>query len=102
MIHEILVKELEKDLLNGKDIFLLDVRNPDEYALFNLGARLIPLSQLPQRMEELPQDKPIVIYCHSGVRSLMAVEFLLEQGFKEVKNLIGGIVAWRQEIGDKL
>ncbi len=101
MLHEISVKELETQLAQNENIFLLDVRNLDEYAIFNLGGELIPMAQLGQRYQELPLDKTIVAYCRSGARSHAAVEFLLQHGFQDVKNLIGGILAWQHEIGEQ-
>lgn len=97
-IPEISVQEL-KDLQDKKaDILLLDVRNPDEYALCNLGGQLLPMSELPQRYQELNPDQQIVIHCHAGGRSRRATEFLMTQGFKRVFNLRGGITAWANEI----
>lgn len=85
------------DLLHSKqEVFLLDVRNLDEYKIFNLGGTLIPLAELPQRVSEIPRNKPIVVLCHSGYRSQVAVEFLQSMGINDVRNLIGGVVAWQQ------
>jgi adenylyltransferase/sulfurtransferase len=77
---------------------LLDVREPEEYALASIqGAQLIPLATLPDRVGELPKDKEILIHCKSGRRSARAVEFLQSQGFTNVKNVTGGIDAWLEE-----
>src|ERR1700733_11295270 len=74
---------------------LLDVREPDEYALCKIpGSLLIPLGELPARFSELPKDKEIIVHCHHGGLSAQAVNFLAEQGFEKVKNLAGGIDAW--------
>jgi adenylyltransferase/sulfurtransferase len=97
-IPEISVQEL-KDLRDKKaDILILDVRNPDEYALCNLGGQLLPMSELPQRFHELNPEQQIIIHCHAGGRSRRATEFLMAQGFKRVFNLRGGITAWANEI----
>ncbi|HVY53407.1 MAG TPA: rhodanese-like domain-containing protein [Gammaproteobacteria bacterium] len=97
-IPEISVHELQK-LFNDKvDFLLLDVRNSDEYAFCNLGGYLIPLTELPQRLNELNLEQQIVVHCHAGGRSRRAVDFLLKQGFKNVCNLRGGITAWSDEI----
>jgi len=97
-IPEISVQEL-KDLRDqNADIFILDVRNPDEYALCNLGGHLLPMSELPARFQELNPEQQIVIHCHAGGRSRRATEFLMTQGFKRVFNLRGGITAWANEI----
>lgn len=95
---EISVQELEA-LVNAKaDIFILDVRNQDEYDLCHLNGHLIPLAELPNRLNELNPEQHIVAHCHAGGRSRRATEFLLAQGFKQVQNLRGGITAWANEI----
>lgn len=82
----------------GQDFVLLDVRNPDELEICKIeGATALPLHELPSRYSELPKDKLIVIYCHTGRRSMRALEFLQAHGFK-AKNMYGGIEAWAQEI----
>ncbi len=92
------VQELAALRQANADFFLLDVRNPDEYALCNLDGHLIPLSELPDRLSELNPDQTIIIHCHSGGRSRRAVEFLMQNGFTKVSNLQGGITAWAEEI----
>lgn len=77
--------------------FVIDVRSPEEYAYDGHigGSRLLPLPQLAMRIEELPRDRPIVCVCRSGNRSHVACELLLRQGFTDVTNLTGGMIAWR-------
>ena len=99
---EISVQELEALRNANADFFLLDVRNPDEYALCNLGGHLIPFNELPARITELNPDQQIIIHCHAGGRSRRAVEFLMQQGFSNVFNLRGGITAWANEIDPKM
>ncbi len=94
MTNEITVQELKRRLDAGEQIFLLDVREPVEYQIANIGGYLIPLNQLPNRLKELDPSKEIIVHCRSGVRSANAVQFLEQQGFKHVKNLIGGILQW--------
>ncbi|MBN9286494.1 MAG: hypothetical protein BGO43_06570 [Gammaproteobacteria bacterium 39-13] len=94
--HQISPIELFNRLAQNEDIFLLDVRNPDEHQAFNIGGTLIPLSELAERVSEIPTNKPIVLYCHSGYRSQVALELLQNAGFKDLFNLIGGVVAWQQ------
>ena len=78
--------------------FLLDVRQPEEYAAARIeGALLIPLNELPGRAAELPKDVPVVVMCHHGMRSAHAVHHLREAGFDAV-NLSGGIDAWSREV----
>ncbi len=101
-IPEISVQELQIMRESNADFFLLDVRNPNEYAICNLGGHLIPLKELPSRLSELNPEKPIVVHCHSGGRSRVAAEFLMEHGFKNVCNLRGGITAWSNEIDPTL
>ena len=76
--------------------FLLDVREPAEWHAMNLsglGAVLLPMGQLPERLNEIPRDRPVVVYCHSGVRSLEVAKLLVAQGWTDVRNLEGGIAA---------
>lgn len=84
---------------------LLDVREPYEWAIGNLeerGAVLVPLGELSRRLEELPRDRPIVVYCHVGVRSAMVVSSLRSRGFEDVANLRGGYLAWVEEVDSSL
>ena len=93
------VQELKQRLDTDKKPFLLDVREPYEYSLAKLeGSVLIPLGTLPQPMEKLDRNAEIVAYCHHGMRSADAVGFLLQQGFTNVKNLVGGIDAWSVQV----
>ncbi len=94
-VPEISVHELQKII---DDVFLLDVRQPNEYAICNLQGYLIPLAELEQRLSEVNIDKPIVVYCRSGKRSAGAVRQLQQAGMTNVKNLRGGILAWIKEI----
>ena len=95
---EISVQQLEVLRQTNADFFLLDVRNPDEFAFCNLGGYLIPFNELPKRLSELNPEAHIVIHCHAGGRSQRATDFLIQQGFKKVFNLKGGITAWANEI----
>lgn len=93
------VQELKQLRDSRKPHLLLDVREPSEYAASRIdGAKLIPLAELPGRFGELPKNVPIVVHCHHGGRSAQAVRFLQEAGFKDVKNLAGGIDAWSADI----
>jgi sulfur-carrier protein adenylyltransferase/sulfurtransferase len=98
IIPEISVQELDALTKAHADVFILDVRNPDEYALCNLNGHLIPFNELANRLTELNKDQHIVVHCHAGGRSRRATAYLLEQGFKKVENLRGGITAWADEI----
>jgi len=92
------VNQLKEKLDNEEDIFLLDVREPHEYEISNLDGYLIPLNDLPDRINELDSSRDIVVHCKMGGRSAKAVSFLKQAGFKKVKNLLGGINAWAENI----
>ena len=82
----------------GDDIFLLDVRTPGEFREIRLvGGKLIPIDQLLKRISEVPQDKPVLVYCAVGSRSSQVVGYLARTGFPEVYNLYGGIYAWNKQ-----
>jgi len=101
-IPQITAVELKKRLDNKDDIFVLDVREPHEYQIANLGAKLIPLNDLPARAGELDKDREIVVHCKTGGRSQKASEFLAQNGFKKVWNLAGGIAAWSNDVDPKV
>jgi rhodanese-related sulfurtransferase len=85
----------------GQDFLLLDVRQPEEHARVNIeGARLIPLGELSRRLDEIDayRDRPIVVHCHHGGRSMQATMFLRQRGFTNVRNMAGGIDAWSLQI----
>jgi len=95
---EMQVEELKQRLDRGDDLFILDVREQHEYQICNIGGHLIPLGDLPRRVNELDTSKEIVAHCRSGVRSAKAVNFLRQAGFKKVHNLAGGILAWADRV----
>jgi sulfur-carrier protein adenylyltransferase/sulfurtransferase len=97
-IPQISPKELKQKLDSGENIFVLDVRETHEYQIANLGAKLIPLGDLPARAGELDRNAEIVVHCKSGGRSQKASEFLAQNGFKNVHNLTGGITAWSNDV----
>ena len=99
MAYTITPRELKERLDKGDSPVLLDVREPYEYSLAHLeGYVLIPLGTLPESLGQLDREREIVAYCHHGMRSADAVGFLLQQGFKNVKNLVGGIDAWSLQV----
>ena len=97
-VPEITVEELKQKLDNSEGINVLDVREPHEYEVANIGVRLIPLGELPQRLAELEQDDILAIHCKTGARSARAVKLLQDAGFQNVYNVKGGITAWSEEI----
>jgi rhodanese-related sulfurtransferase len=101
---EITAQELSTALNTGQKLRLVDVREPDEWQICHLsGALLIPLSEFPNRAPlELKEDASIVVYCHHGMRSARAQQFLISKGFSDVKNLRGGIDAWATQIDPQM
>ena len=96
---EIDVDEAARRRADGEDFMLLDVREPQELAVCSVdGHTHIPMQQIPMRVAELPQDKPIVVMCHHGGRSMQVTMFLRQQGFENVTNLAGGIDQWAVRI----
>ena len=90
------VSVAEATRLRDAGAFILDVREPAEWASFHLaGATLIPLGSLPSRLNEVPRDKPVVVVCLSGHRSLQGRDILLQAGFTQVTTLSGGLMAWQ-------
>lgn len=100
MAREISARELAKQMANGQAIRLLDVRQPAEQEIAALpGAVLIPLNELPARSAEVAiAGDTLVVYCHHGVRSQRAAEYLLHLGHIDVRSLAGGIDAWSREV----
>jgi sulfur-carrier protein adenylyltransferase/sulfurtransferase len=101
-IPQISAKELKQRLDAGEDVFILDVRQPFEYQIANIGGKLIPPNEVPQRLAELDRNREIVVQCRSGHRSQIIAEFLAEAGYPNVKNLAGGILAWADQIDPKV
>jgi molybdopterin/thiamine biosynthesis adenylyltransferase/rhodanese-related sulfurtransferase len=101
-VPEMQVEELKRRLDAGEDLFVLDVREPHEYQICNINGYLIPLGDLPKRVNELDSSREIIAHCRSGVRSAKAVDFLRQAGFKKVHNLAGGILAWADRVDPKM
>jgi adenylyltransferase/sulfurtransferase len=97
-VPEIRVEELKQRLDSGEDLFLLDVRDESEYEISNIGGQLIPLPELPKRVNELNTHRKIVTVCKMGPRGAKAVQVLHKAGFTQVWNLTGGIHAWSDRI----
>ncbi len=102
MAGDIQPEELKQRIDAGEKLFILDVREPHEYQIANLGGHLIPLGDLPKRMGELDPSREIITHCKLGGRSAQAVDFLRQQGFKNVRNLTGGIQAWSEKVDPKV
>jgi sulfur-carrier protein adenylyltransferase/sulfurtransferase len=97
-IPQLSVRELKRRMDAGENLFILDVREPFEYQIANIGGKLIPQSEVPQRLAEIDRDREIVVQCKSGGRSQRIAEFLKQSGFPSVVNLAGGILAWSDEV----
>jgi adenylyltransferase/sulfurtransferase len=101
-IPQISVKELKRRIDAGEDVYLLDVREPYEYKIAQIGGKLIPQNEVPQRLAEIDRDREVIVHCRSGVRSQRIAEFLKQAGYPRVVNLAGGILAWADEIDPKV
>ena len=103
MIKEITVKELKNKFDNNEDFLLLDVRNIQEVLFSKINGSIhIPMNEIMDRINELDSNKEIIIQCKSGKRSARVCEYLMTQNYKNVKNLIGGIIAWSDEIDNSI
>jgi rhodanese-related sulfurtransferase len=97
-IAEISPTELQQRLSDENPPILIDVREDVEAAICTIeGSILIPMNTLPQRLREIPRDRPVALYCHHGMRSMMAGQWLAQNGF-DALSLAGGIDRWAAEI----
>jgi sulfur-carrier protein adenylyltransferase/sulfurtransferase len=101
-IPEITATELKARQDRGDKFFILDVREPHEYQICNLNGKLIPLGELPRRVNELDSSVEMVVHCRSGKRSADAIHFLQTAGFKKLWNLKGGVLAWADEVDPRM
>ena len=101
-MKEISVQELKEKIDNGEDFQLIDVREDFEYQTSNLGGELIPLGGILIETDKIDKDKEVIIMCRSGKRSAAAVMQLEAQGFTNLYNLYGGILAWQEDIDPSL
>lgn len=101
-MQNITVEELKSRMDAGEQLNLIDCREPQEYAEFNIGAALIPLGKIQtmqiDEIEDLKEEE-VIIHCRSGHRSMVACMFLETLGFKDTKNLTGGMLAWQEKFG---
>lgn len=98
-VPEITATELKKMVKRRKPFVLLDVREPHEYQICHIpGSRLIPLGDVLRRMHEFSSGDEIVVHCRSGARSALAAEWLIKAGFRKVRNLKGGVLAWADQV----
>jgi adenylyltransferase/sulfurtransferase len=101
-IPQLSVKELKRRIDAGEDVYILDVREPYEYKIAQIGGKLIPQNEVPQRLAEIDRDREVIVHCRSGARSQRIAEFLKQAGYPRVVNLAGGILAWADEIDPKV
>jgi len=100
---EIDVDEAARRRVAGEDFLLLDVREPQELAVCSIEHHMhIPMQQVPMRLSELPKDRPVVVLCHHGSRSMQVTMFLRQQGFENATNLAGGIDQWAVRVDQSL
>jgi rhodanese-related sulfurtransferase len=94
---DITIEELKERMDKGEQLNLIDVREEYEFDEFNIGATLIPLGELPDRLEEIEawKEQEILIHCRSGARSGRAKEYLTSEGYTNVRNVLGGMLAWQ-------
>ena len=98
-IPEITPAEVKKMMDEKEPFVLIDVREPHEYQICRIpGSKLIPLGEVPKRMNELNSADEIVVHCKSGMRSAKAVDLLMKSGFRKIRNLKGGILAWSDQV----
>ena len=104
LLREITPQELQNKLKAGQKLELIDVREPEEFAICQLpGSKLIPLGEIPKRTAEIDSEAEVVVICHHGFRSAQAIQFLSQRfGFTNLINLKGGIHAWAQQVDPEM
>ena len=97
-MNDISVNELKERLDKGEQLNIIDVREPYEFEEYNIGARLIPLGDLPAHVDDLDDwmNEEVIVHCKSGARSAAAKAFLIQNGFTNVRHLIGGMLAYKE------
>jgi len=96
-MEDITIDELKARIDQGEALHIVDVREEYEFDEFNIGAQLIPLGELSDRLDEIEdlKEAELIVHCRSGARSGRAKEYLESEGFSKVRNLIGGMLAWQ-------
>lgn len=98
-MEEITAQELKERLGRNEKMQLVDVREPEEFQICNLGGELIPLGELPKQVGRIRRDVPVVVICHHGFRSAQAINYLTQRlGFDNLLNLKGGIHTWATQV----
>ncbi|MBA3827703.1 MAG: rhodanese-like domain-containing protein [Taibaiella sp.] len=91
-------QELKAQISTDPEVLLIDVREPWEHEAYSIGGTLIPLGDINVRMNEIPKDKTVIVYCEKGIRSVIAIQRLEAAGFTNLCNLTGGMKAWRGSV----
>src|SRR5262245_45052928 len=101
-MQDITVEELKSRMDKGEQLNVIDVREPHEFEEFNIGAKLIPLGKLPSSLSELEhlKNEELILHCRSGNRSGQAKLYLEDLGFTKVRNLLGGMLAWQDQLSN--
>ncbi|OYU96530.1 MAG: NADH oxidase [Bacteroidetes bacterium B1(2017)] len=101
-MSDITVQELHERMQKGEKLNVIDVRETYEYEEFNIGATLIPLGELPGKLGELAhlKNEEVIVHCRSGMRSNNAKMYMISEGFTNVRNVLGGMMAWQSEINE--
>jgi len=96
-MKDISVEELKTRIDQGEKLHIIDVREPWEYEEFNIGGTLVPLGDLQGKIDDMEDwsDDEVIVHCRSGARSAAAKDFMVRQGFSNVRNLLGGVLAWQ-------
>ena len=95
-MNQLAPDELKAWIASAKDFVLVDIRENWEHEAYNIGGLHIPLGELMGRVNELPKDKDVVLYCEKGIRSVIAIQRLEGAGFHDLFNLSGGMKVWKQ------
>ena len=97
-MNQITPNELRKRIKEGNEPMLIDVREDYERTAYNIGGMHRPMSELIARINEIPKDKEVVLYCEKGIRTVIAIQRLESSGFHNLINLAGGMKAWKDSL----
>ena len=97
-MNQLNAAEYKHRAATGKDVLLIDVREEWERDMFNIGGLHIPMGELMSRVNEIPKDKDVVVYCEKGIRSVIVIQRLEALGFHNLFNLSGGMKAWKEAV----
>jgi len=95
-MNQLTSSELQEWISSSKDFLLVDIREDNERETYHIGGEHIPMGELVRRLDEMPKDKDIVLYCEKGIRSVIVIQRLEALGFNNLFNLSGGMSAWKQ------